>query len=118
MGNWVSMCRFLFLKAQRSVDRAVRAVRTQSNPAAYTACCVLAFGIAIAGGVILTREAGNAASIWPANGILVAALLSAKTLQTRKHLFVFGPLCNFLLMMAIGDGPILLQNWVERPGEP
>ena len=93
-------------KTVRLAGRAVRAISTQANPAAFVGYSVLAFGLAIAIGVILTREAGNAASIWPANGILVAALLIAKTHQMRRHLIGFGLLCNFLMMMAIGDGPI------------
>ena len=106
MHSWVIRCRFFIIRARRSVDRAFGALRTQSNPAAFVACSVVAFTIAIAIGISLTREAGNAASIWPANAILVTALLVAKTHQTRTHLIVFGLLCNFLIMMAIGDGPI------------
>ena len=106
MGKQGKMLRYTMRHARRRVTNVARAVITQSNPAAFICCSILAFCAAIAIGATLTREAGNAASIWPANGILVAAVLVAKTSTTRARLLAFGLLSNFLTMRALGDSTI------------
>ncbi len=64
---------------------------------------VIAYGVAIAIGTELTREAGNAAAIWPANGILCAALLSTSRRGTRAAMLGFGAVINCAVMYVMGD---------------
>ncbi len=71
--------------------------------AGFVAATVIAYGVAIAIGTELTREAGNAAAIWPANGILCAALLATSRRGTRRAMLGLGAVINFAVMYLMGD---------------
>ena len=85
-----------------ALGRATRKI-SQPSDVRFLAATVIAYGAAIAIGTELTREAGNAAAIWPANGILCAALLSTSRRGTRSAMLVLGAVMNCAVMCLMGD---------------
>lgn len=64
---------------------------------------VLAYGLAVYLGIAFTRNVTNVAAIWPANGILLAALLGARDKATRNRLIVSCLFANAFAVMLNGD---------------
>ena len=71
----------------------------------YIAATVIAYGAAVALATLLSREAGNASAIWPANGLLCAALLTSPRATARAAMLQLCALTNFLVMHFLGDVP-------------
>ena len=102
--SFFSLQRFAaVLNGMRSaLGRAARMI-SQPSDVRFVVATVIAYGAAIAIGTELTREAGNAAAIWPANGILCAALLSTSRRGTRDAMLVLGATVNCAIMYLMGD---------------
>lgn len=71
--------------------------------ALFVAGIALAFGLAVYLAIALTRNATQIAAIWPANGILLAALLMAKNRTMRHRLVAACLLANITAGVLNGD---------------
>lgn len=72
--------------------------------ALFFAGTVLIYGIAVYLAVAWTRDVTNVAAIWPANGILLAALLLARN-GTTRHRFVAACLLANAMAVALNGDP-------------
>lgn len=63
----------------------------------------VAYGLAVYLAISITRNSSSVAAIWPANGILLAALLSARSAVTRSALIVLCMVANGLASLLNGD---------------
>ncbi len=96
-------CREFVRALAKATAAFVDANRAGLRDFAFVAGTALAFGAAIILGTVLTREAGNASAIWPANGILCAALLSTSRAHLKYAVLLLSSLTNFAVMMQMGD---------------
>lgn len=64
----------------------VRRAQARPRRALFLVGVVLAYGLAVYLALAWTRNVNHVAAIWPANGILLAALLSARDARARRRL--------------------------------
>ena len=106
------------IAGEGSIAKLLRQIRVELGDLRLLIGVLAAFGAAIAIGTELTRESGNAAAIWPANGLPCAALFLVPRAGTRIAMLVLGALTNFLVMLVLGDVPLAcLAFAVINPSE-